>query len=86
MAFELSAGQVEKLLSSLSSDKAFYNSFVSDPEAALKSLGLPTALAACVSGKKILSMGEIGSAKSELSTYLNSTFQATQHIHNLAAR
>jgi putative modified peptide len=86
MAFDLSSTQVEKLLGSLSSDKAFYESFVSNPEAALKSLGLPTTLAACVSGKKILSMQEIATAKTELSTYLASTFQTTQHIHNLAAR
>jgi putative modified peptide len=85
MASDLSAAQVDQLLAKLTSDKEFHAQFAADPAAALKALGLPTGLAACLGGKTLASPAAIASAQAGIRSLLVDAKAATQHIHNLAA-
>ena len=51
---DLTPQQAQLLLEKLSTDDAFRAALTADPEAALKSAGLPTTLAACMSSSQAL--------------------------------
>lgn len=86
MAHDLSKDQTDALLAKLSSDKEFHAAFAADPAAALKSIGLPTALAACMAGKPLASMEQIGKASEAVAQLFADTRTLAQNVHDLAAR
>lgn len=86
MAHDLNQEQIDKLLSLLAGDKAFHAAFGEDPAAALKSIGLPTTLAACMDGKQLASMEAIGTASDSVAKLFSDARTLAQHVHDLAAR
>lgn len=86
MAHDLSKDQIATLLDKLSADKAFHAAFGKDPAAALKSIGLPTTLAACMSGKQLASMDAISGSRSAITTLFADSKTLALNVHNLAAR
>lgn len=83
MANELSAQQVETLLDKLGNDDAFRAALEKDPAAALASIGLPTALAACCSG----ALPAKATAKAAAGTLrVGAQMTLGQNVHNLVAR
>lgn len=86
MANDLSREQTDALLAKLSGDKEFHAAFAADPASALKSIGLPTALAACMQGKTLASMEQIGKASQAVAALFADTRTLAQNVHDLVAR
>lgn len=84
MANELSAQQVETLLDKLGNDDAFRAALEQDPAAALASIGLPSALAACVSSGELPAKATAKAAAATLRVGAQMTLG--QNVHNLVAR
>jgi putative modified peptide len=86
MAHDLSTDQIATLLDRLSQDAAFHAAFAKDPASALKSIALPTTLAACMSGRQLASMKAIGDARGAIAALFSDAKTMAQHVHDLAAR
>lgn len=85
MANELTAAQVDALLDKLTTDKTFHATFAADPAKALASIGLPTALAECMSKATLASQADIATGRASVQKLLTDPALSSQSIHQLAA-
>lgn len=85
MAHDLSKDQIATLLDRLTGDKAFHAAFGKDPAGALKSISLPTTLAACMAGRTLAPMDKIAGARQQIADLFSDSKTLAQSVHHLDA-